>query len=252
MKVDILFLAYNRLAFTKESCAARDANTDWDRVSRLIIYDDGSLDGTRAFLGHYGQVYNGVPVEIRDTNIKSPVGIMNDYLNSATVEYFVKLDNDVIVPPNWLGDCISVVEKDNLDLLGIEPVCSRTKNPQTFFGYPVIPNAEENFPGPLRSIKCQSIGGIGLMRTGCFKENGAMSPYAIYGGFTTWQEVRPLLKIGWMAPALKLFLLDRLPMNPWKDLSKEYIKQGYQRPWTDYEPTLASSLWSWWTPAYAK
>ena len=48
--VDVLFLAYNRLAFTQESFKALLENTDWQYVQRLSVYDDGSVDGTREWL----------------------------------------------------------------------------------------------------------------------------------------------------------------------------------------------------------
>ena len=52
MSVSLLFPAFNRLEFTKQSWAALMANTDWSLVSEFHVYDDGSTDGTREWLAH--------------------------------------------------------------------------------------------------------------------------------------------------------------------------------------------------------
>ncbi len=48
--VDLLYLACNRLEFTQETFTALIANTDWQLVHELFVYDDGSQDGTREWL----------------------------------------------------------------------------------------------------------------------------------------------------------------------------------------------------------
>jgi len=48
--VDLLYLACNRLEFTRETFATLVRNTDWDLVHELFVMDDGSTDGTRQWL----------------------------------------------------------------------------------------------------------------------------------------------------------------------------------------------------------
>lgn len=93
--------------------------------------------------------------------------------------------------------------------------------------------------------QCDAIGGVGLMRRSAFGKQ-RMKPHSTYGGFTDWQIAHPEVTKGWIVPPLKLFLLDRLPLEPWASLSKRYIEEGLQRPWTNYEPKDADALWSWW------
>ena len=47
---DILFLAKDRRTFTEMTFGWLLENTNWDLVNRLIVYDDGSTDGTREWL----------------------------------------------------------------------------------------------------------------------------------------------------------------------------------------------------------
>ena len=73
-----------------------------------------------------------------------------------------------------------------------------------------------------------------------------MVQHSTYGGFTDWQLAHPELVKGWIVPPLKLFLLDRLPIEPWASLSKKYEAAGEQRFWTRYPLDAASQLWDWW------
>ncbi len=45
-----MYLAWNRREFTEVSFPMLLANTDWEHVRQLHVYDDGSTDGTKEFL----------------------------------------------------------------------------------------------------------------------------------------------------------------------------------------------------------
>ncbi|HXI88458.1 MAG TPA: hypothetical protein VNH18_14700 [Bryobacteraceae bacterium] len=223
--IDILFLAHGRVEFTVASLKALNAHTDWNRA-RLI----------------YAAVGSGYPME------QGPVAVMNHFLSQEGDATFAKIDNDVIVPPGWLEQCLSVMDAHpELDLLGIEPPASRTRAPWKA----VVPPAPElngrhviNGNGKLGYAPCEAIGGVGLMRRRAF-ESKAMPPVGLYGGFTAWQYAHSEVRKGWIVPPLNLFLLDRLPVEPWASLSRQYVDAGQQRHWTRYDPK-DSALWEWW------
>lgn len=250
MNVDILFLAKNRLAFTKASIEALIKNTDWSYVRYLWVIDDGSIDGTAEYLRSLDY-----PCQTRwdycGLDFNGPAAVLKAYAvnHPDATEVFAKLDNDVIVTPNWLQICADVmIQHSELDLLGIEPWMSRT--PHYIGG---VKSLRPELTGPLH-IKpqliygyaiCDSIGGIGLMRRSSFQKFNDMNPHSIYGGFTEWQLRHPSVRKGWVSPALSVFLLDRLPVEPWRSLSKQYITKGWQRDWSSYslnEP----HFWEWW------
>ena len=245
LKTDVLFIARNRLEFTRESFAALIANTDWSLVDTLCVYDDGSTDGTRDWLMKASiDAPEQISLKIISSRLGAPAAIMNDYLARSTSELFAKIDNDVIVPPGWLNRCMDVMVKcAGLDLLGIEPPESRT--PHVAGGirskYPEL----TALPGSYY-VRCDSIGGIGLMRRSAFVNGTPMTPHSTYGGFTEWQLANRNVNKGWITPPLKVFLLDRLPTEPWASLSSKYIAKGWQRAWSGYDPT--NPFWSWWTP----
>ncbi len=270
MRVDILFVAKNRLEFTRESLAALVANTNWDLVRVLRLWDDGSTDGTYDLLRWPGPsvsrfnrlIQAGVSiVPIRET-CGSPAAIMNAHASMLyPADVFAKIDNDTIVPPGWLDVCVAVMTAHpELDLLGIEPPASRT--PHYEGGKRMAAPEEdyrtwqgahyESYDRETGSVfragyaSCDSIGGIGLMRTRAFLQNGPLKPHSTYGGFTEWQLEHPRVSKGWIVPPLGVFLLDRLPFAPWSELSKQYETKCWQREWSKYPKD--STLWKWWTP----
>jgi hypothetical protein len=245
--IDLLCPVFRRLEFTRECTSALLANTPSEMVSRWVFYND---QGDEDCLTHLREVGDRAwcQSEIHHSAFGSPVAIMKDYLSLPGADIFAKIDNDVIVPPGWLTACLAVMAAHpELDLLGIEPPLSRTRPPG--ISGPRLIDPAELEPGPLRYVRCRSIGGIGLMRRRAFERFPDLRAEGTYGGFTGWQQRHPELVIGWIAPPLNVFLLDRMPVEPWLSLSARYMAMGWQRPWTNYDPN-DHQLWDWWTPAW--
>ena len=122
--IDILFLAHGRSEFTAASYRALIDNTGWSGA-RLILFTDGDLP----------RCPGREPDIMITQKTGGPIAIMLDYLAHAPLlgcvaDLFVKIDNDVIVPPGWLDQCVETMEAHpELDLLGIEPPASRTPAP---------------------------------------------------------------------------------------------------------------------------
>lgn len=256
--IDVLFLAHHRREFTRASLRTLLRNTPLEAVNRLHIYTDG-VDGPDFGPRFWSFVREtGLKVDLVTAHHGGPVAIMAAFLDRAermgdSQEIFAKIDNDVILPPGWLTTTEYIMKLcPELDLLGIEPPASRTPSREN--GRRMD---EPEFTGPIvRNPGCPdvgygvtpSIGGIGLMRRSAWKGRGEMAPHGFrgVGGFTTWQLAHREVRKGWCVPPLKAFLLDRLPIDPWKSLSERYIAEGVQRPWTNYDPQ-DSRLWDWWT-----
>ena len=266
--IDILYLAKGRPEFTAASFEALLKNTCWTEEVCLVIYTDGLPNDAEALAEELGI---DPSLAAWDTRCHGgPVAIMNHYLSQHGAEIFAKIDNDVIVPQNWLEQCLSVMEAHpELDLLGIEPPASRTPAPWHRGPVPEAPEIkwlERSIPPRFDDLQgvgtirypsmachlppyapCDSIGGIGFMRRSAFVNREPMKPHGQngVGGFTDWQLRNADVCKGWIVPPLSLFLLDRLPVEPWASLSKQYIAEGVQRAWTNY-PASASHLWEWW------
>ncbi|MBV7339353.1 glycosyltransferase family 2 protein [Chloroflexi bacterium TSY] len=223
----MLYLAYNRLTFTKETFNTLVANTEWQYVHELFVYDDGSTDGTFEWLEEAIKEI-ALPIRLMRTNFNSPVAAMVHFIESATAPMLGKIDNDVMLPVAWLGQSLSVFDRHpELALLGLEALhpydddvqIDRTYQPAEF------------------------VSGLGLYRRSAFSESRPQ-PYGKWFGFEEWQSAQGnKLKRGWLTPAMPLFLLDRLPFEPWFTQTKEYVKRGWQRQWPPYEAD--STLWHW-------
>jgi glycosyltransferase involved in cell wall biosynthesis len=228
---DILYLSFNRLAFTRFSFAMLLANTDWTLVDRLVIYDDGSHDGTREF---FDDAIRAVPADttLRSELLRSPPATMNRYIRQTTARYFVKIDSDIAVPPGWLTN-LSTVMWDNpaLDLLGMEG------------GRTGIPRKE---PAGYGYQLCTHIGGVGMMKTRPFRECGPIPEQGRYG-FTQWQQDHGLVR-AWITPDLLVCELDKVPEQPWISLTERYIREGWARQWGTYESRYPY-WYEWFDPA---
>lgn len=247
--LDILYLAKGRDAFTKESLQALDVCTNWRLLDggNFVAYVDGSAVHDYLSLG----------MDLRDVHIDQahyggPVAIMNDFLSKPGAPIFAKIDNDVIVPPGWLDAALGVMERNpQLGFLGLEPPASRTPNPATGKAVPAPEHMHAKVgwvAGQSGYVPVDCVGGIGLFRRSAFEGRVKLQPCGPngVGGFTSWQQAHGV-KAGWIVPPLKLFLLDRLPFEPWLSLSKQYIAEGLQRPWSLYSKDSGEDLWNWWT-----
>lgn len=104
----------------------------------------------------------------------------------------------------------------------------------------LVPTARE-------CVYTQHIGGIGLMRGRAFEGQRMPKPNGRFG-FTIWQKHHPAVVKAWLRPSLPVFLLDRMPMEPWRSLSVEYVANGWQRQWDAYTEA-DRPLWNWWKGA---
>lgn len=245
--IDLIYLAHGRREFTRASFRALVENTNWSLVRHLEIYTDGHRGFPHA--GGYPQLA-GVEWSFHMQKLGGPVAIMRDWLARDGEEIWAKIDNDVIVPPGWLDQAVSIMQGAiRVDLLGLEPPASRTPSPGWRGAY--LPAPEFLGDYPLGFAPCDMIGGVGLLRRSAFAGRASLEPFGFngVGGFSDWQMRHPEVSKAWIVPPLKLFLLDRLPLEPWVSLSREYIAAGVQRPWTAYPEAAAPDLWDWWNPA---
>lgn len=231
--IDILYLAYNRLEFTSRSFDYLLRHTDWNLVDRLIVYDDGSDDGTQELLRDR---HREAPVEseLRVSDLRSPPAIMNHYLATAEAERFAKIDNDICVPKKWLNELAAVMDAEpRIELLGMEA------------GMVAMPGRDgvPEVGGPYRFEPGSHIGGVGLMRADAFRSRPAIPSRGRFG-FTEWQSRYEPVR-GWIYPDLFCPSLDRIPEEPFVSLAEEYVELGWSRPWPSYSERWMEPYYDW-------
>lgn len=234
--IEVLFLAWNRLEFTRAALAALHANTDWSLVDRLVVYDDGSEDGTRELLD---DLLPAFPVEtvLRAEKKMGPVAIMRTHFATTPADVVAKIDNDVAVPYGWLERMLVVLDRHpDVELLGMEAGMTEV----------VGRDGDNEWDGVYRFEPATNIGGVGLMRTSAFRSRPAL--YADgRNGFSEWQHTNDPVR-GWITPDMPVVLLDRLPFEPWVSLSAGYVERGWQRPWQAWSEEWMRWSWQWLAP----
>lgn len=235
---DVLYVAWNRLEFTQKTFDLLLKNTDWSLVDRLIIYDDSSTDGTKEYLYNmFGEVIHHVPTEYHVGAIHSPPGVMNWYVRTFkhTSEWFIKVDNDIALPPGWLLPMVTVSDQNpEIELLGMEPGMTT----------PLVPLG---YDGEYTFEPSSHIGGVGLMKTEAFTKRKPPIEDGRFG-FTEWQhdeEHHNALVRGWTNPSIVCPQLDRLPVEPWVTLSEKYVDEGWSRGWSKYHMSTYDEFFKW-------
>jgi glycosyltransferase involved in cell wall biosynthesis len=106
----VLFTTFNRLGFTKRTLSVLLQNTP---EGEIIVIDNGSTDGTVEYL----KSLSGFELVLNEKNTGIS-GAMNTFFEmTKEAEFVAKVDNDTIVPVNWLSDLITVLEQAHLDIV---------------------------------------------------------------------------------------------------------------------------------------
>jgi len=226
--VEILMPVWNRRTYTETALRLLRENTPWEHVSRLVIYDDGSEDGADEVARELGAAMPVPAFDFRRVYLRSLGAILNDYVALTETELFVKLDNDIAAPPNWLGPLLQVAEDyPEIELIGAEAGWSGC--------YP------KQRPRRYRIRQAEHIGGVGLFRTAAFIKRRPISSTQGRHGFTIWQH-RTHVRTGWIEPDLALVQLDKIPEEPYAGLARKYVRRGWARKWEPHEACDAA----WW------
>lgn len=236
--IDLLYVAFNRLAFTRETIVALLEHTDWSEVASFFILDDGSTDGAAEYLRAIAEtemplISDTVNVVFHGDRFGGPVAAMNYYLDHASpdVQMFAKIDNDMVVAPGWLNDLLRTMTLNpGLDVLGMEP----------FVGDATA------CPFPREITPARHVGGKGLIRSRAFgKCRMVPGGHNGYQGFTQWQEAHEHITKAWVTPDLLSFGIDQIPVEPWRSLAEKYAELGWQRLWPVYG---GPAHYEWWEP----
>lgn len=275
MAVDLLYVAANRLDYTRQSFEALLANTDWTLVNCLYVADDESVDGTAEYLQEALQ-RSPVTVRFNPGKFGGPVAAMNWFLDypedtcascngsggSGAVDeegvpqpcracggtgyvrhpdVFGKVDNDFVVCPGWLNVLVDTLAlHPEIDVLGVEP---------WEFGPPVMPVAGGPYARQV-SAPVEHVGGKGLIRrrifSRCRPQPGGFNGYQ---GWSQYQAFHPDVVKAWIVPDLPCFGLDQTRDEDfggrWRDLAYAYEANGWQRMWGAYGD---SKHYAWWAP----
>lgn len=117
IKYSIIVAVYNRLEEVRELLASAE-DLDFSRTAFEILFvDDGSNDGFREFIGHY-KSESGLQIRAIYQSNQGPGAARNYGMKEAKGRYFIFLDSDCMMPPNWIRSIDAAVEKYGYDAFG--------------------------------------------------------------------------------------------------------------------------------------
>lgn len=212
-KIDVLYCSHNRLEYTKitfpkvlEQC---------QNVRKLWIRDDASIDGTFEFIE--STLKNSIAklkcqVDIKQGTYGNSVDQMNELVEGSDADFFIKIDNDILIPEDYVATLYRCTGDESLFCLMMSE-CS---------GIPFIKDAYDYVYRPAGHI-----GGVGIFRASVMRKMGPIPTERRFFGFTGYQQRACRdnnMKAGQMTQAANMNL----------DLScysraKEYTKKGWSR-----------------------
>jgi glycosyltransferase involved in cell wall biosynthesis len=183
--ISVLYLAHNRLEYTMMTFPPVLFECINPLVVDLWVFDDNSTDGTSEFLQN--AIYlnkNKLKIHYVRKKIGNSTQQLNEVCQNTEAEYIAKIDNDILILPQYLETLYGVSEKkENLDIAFLAP----TVNGE----FP--PKLQET----LTTSNAAHIGGIGLFRRKVFLKYGAIKSNKRFFGFTVYQK--RALRDGWKA-----------------------------------------------------
>jgi GT2 family glycosyltransferase len=123
-QVSVIVLTSDNLSILRLCLAAFFANTERPDCE-LVIVDNGSCDGTDAYLQGMKAAHEGITVVSNSHNRGFPAGV-NQGLALSRGERIVLLNDDAIVTPGWLDPLLSHLDDSTVGAVG--PVTNRISN----------------------------------------------------------------------------------------------------------------------------
>src|SRR5574344_573655 len=106
MKVTVILPVLNKVKYIKKSLDSIDESTYKD--FNMIIYDDGSTDGTLDILEEYKNSKDNVQLIKKD---HSYIDNLNESLLNCNTEYYCRIDGDDIYYPNRISTLVEYLDK---------------------------------------------------------------------------------------------------------------------------------------------
>lgn len=126
-KVSIVVLCYNNIDFTRACLDSVLSHSNYPNMD-IICVDNGSTDGTEAYLQELAGKHNNVKTVNNGKNLGFAGG-NNVGIKAATGEYVIILNNDTYVTPGWIVDLIRPMRLDpKIGMVG--PVTNMIGNEQ--------------------------------------------------------------------------------------------------------------------------
>ena len=181
-RIPILFLTYNRLEYTKQTLKCLLKNTPGNDI---IIFDNNSTDGTKKWLKKLNNKRLRIIYSKKNIGI---AGAMNEFFKlTENKEYIAKVDNDTMIPKNWLETLVAMSEHYKVDILQPKHSILHSK-------FKTFEEWMKTLKGDDRIRYSNYVGGSGILIRRALIDGLIPVSRAILGGWTQYQANKPELK----------------------------------------------------------
>lgn len=119
-KYSISIVCYNNLYLTKECIiSVLKYSNDFE----LLLWNNGSTDGTKEYFDELKNDHKNIVVTHNETNIGFIIP-QNSNAKLSKGEYFVCLNNDMVVCENWLNKLVKPFEDNSVAITGQQNTCT--------------------------------------------------------------------------------------------------------------------------------
>lgn len=115
-RVSVIIVTLDNLELTKLCLESVICNTEYPNYE-LIIVDNHSEDGTRAYLQFMAERFAHIQVVLNNAN-EGFARANNQAIELSTGDVFVLLNNDTVVPPGWLSRLVRHVRHKEVGMVG--------------------------------------------------------------------------------------------------------------------------------------
>lgn len=108
--ISVMMVTYNRLELTKQT--VENLYNTIHEPFNFIIVDNNSTDETVEYLNKLNKEKNNIHLKLNNTNRGIAIGRNQALLiaNKLNTNWYVTIDNDVLLPEGWLDECINILK----------------------------------------------------------------------------------------------------------------------------------------------
>jgi O-antigen biosynthesis protein len=248
VRVSFLIPLYNCLALTQAMLASLQATLPADLDHEIIFIDDGSTDGTRDWL-RTQENQDRFRVLLNDRNLGYAAS-NNRAAESATGDFLVLLNNDLILTPRWLDPMLAALTTHpaagiigNVQRTVSTGVVDHTGIVVNAKGKPVHDRALPPFARKVKVVPAVT-GACLLIKTSTWRQLGGFDTAFVNGG----EDVDLCLRaaqIGLLtAVAQRSIIYHHVSSSPGRKLRDEANSQLLAKRWRKELTQLAHRAWS--------
>lgn len=174
--IPVLFTTFNRLDYTKRSIKSLLDS----EVKKIIIIDNASTDGTQEFLKTITDKRVQVVYNKENGGVR---GAMQQFFDLfPNEEWVAKIDNDTIVPKDWLSKLLKCATENGLDIVQAKHGITKETHPKGWAG---IREVCTKIADGVYKSNC--VGGSGTLIRRQVVDELPESDWVL-GGWTHWQK----------------------------------------------------------------